>query len=348
MVLRFLLFLLLSLCLASTEASAHGLGFFNSPEQAVEYARENKGLLLVFFTGSDWCQLSHELDVKVWEDSDFAEYANSSAFALLNADYPQRTRLDAARRKELRALAERHRITHFPTLLALTPGLVELGRHEYHGETAADIMPLLEDWQKKHASAPQQDALPASRTTAPADEPSPPLADLKVGDALPALTFTGSDGKPLPLASMRGNAVLLTFIFTRCPLPEYCPLLAQKFKTVQAQMKALKPMPENWRLLSLTIDPKNDTPGVLAKYGSLHGADPAHWKLATGELATISQLALALGADFWADKDGFITHHLHTVLIAPDGRITAIHTDNDWSAEGMAAQMTKLARSARP
>ncbi|GEM_PF-1927831 len=348
---HFLIILLLTLS-SVVSASAHGLGFFGDMEKAAGYARTNKGMVLIIFTGSDWSQLTHEMDVKVWEDSDFADYANSNIFGLLNADYPQRTQLDAAQRGRLRALAAQHRITHFPTTLALTPDGVEIGRHEYRSETAADLMAMMKTWVEKHqamqaAEEPQKaaEALdPAPSTTASAAI----LSVLKIGDYLPDLTFTGSDGKPLPLTSLRGNAVLLTFIFTRCPLPEYCPLLGQKFRAVQTVLTEKKDAPKNWRLLSLTIDPTNDTPEVLTKYATLQKADPAHWHFATSELPTISKLALALNADFWADKDGFITHHLRTVLVAPDGRIQAIHRDNHWPTEEMAAQMEKLSRTAQP
>lgn len=132
---------------------AHGLGFFSTSEQAVDYARKGGGIVLVFFTGSDWNERCHELDVRVWEDSDFAEYANSRAFALLNADFPQRTRLSKEQQEELRALAARHAVTQFPTIVALTPDLLELGRHEYRGEDAATITELLETWSEKNQAA---------------------------------------------------------------------------------------------------------------------------------------------------------------------------------------------------
>ena len=340
---RTLLALLLLIATAPGSLRAHGLGFFGSPQQAVDYAREGGGLVLIFFTGTDWNQMCHELDVKVWEDSDFAEYANSSAFALLNADYPQRTRLTQEQREELRALAARHRITHFPTLVAVTPDLLELGRHEYRGEDAATITAMLEAWSAKHQAGATSEPSGAPNEPAPAAAATPaPLTELKEGDLLPDLTFTGSDGKPLKLADLRGQAFVFTFMFTRCPLPEYCPLLATKFKAMQAALLAEPPASKNWRLLSLTIDPKNDTPEAMAKYGQLHGANPTHWQLATGELATISRLALALGADFWADKDGFITHHLRTVLVGPDGRIVTIHRDNQWQAEDMVKKLKAL------
>jgi cytochrome oxidase Cu insertion factor (SCO1/SenC/PrrC family) len=338
------------------KGQAHGLGFFRSAEQAVDYARKNDGLLIIIFTGMDWSQRCHEMDVQVWEDSDFAEFANSSAFALLNADYPQRTKLTPAQQEELRQLAERHQIRHFPTTLALTPDLVEVGRHEYQSEDAETMISVLESWMEKFTllkkGSLRQDAgatlADPSRAGADGLGQAPALMDLRTGDPLPELTFTSSAGKPLPLASLRGNAVLLTFIFTRCPLPDYCPLLGQKFHAVQTRLTEKKGAPENWRLLSLTIDPKNDTPEVLAKYAELKKANPKHWLFATSDLSTITQLALAFGADFWADKDGFITHHMRTVLVAPDGRIHSIHQNNGWSAEDLANQLEELALSHSP
>ena len=115
--LRFRFWVLFFLLACCQRGHAHGLGFFRLPEQAADYARKNDGLLILMLTGMDWSQRCHTMDVQVWEDSDFAEFANSSAFALLNADDPQRTKLSQAQREELRQLAERHQIRHFPTTL---------------------------------------------------------------------------------------------------------------------------------------------------------------------------------------------------------------------------------------
>lgn len=340
--------LLASCLLVTGSLNAHGLGFFTNPNEAAAYALVKDSLVLVFFTGSDWSPLTHELDVKVWDDAAFAAHLNDT-HALLNADYPQRTKLTTKQRENLRALAERHRITHFPTILALTPELAEVGRHEYRGESSAQVMEKLKEWEARkdapNVSAPA--TLPAAVLSSAQAAP-PSFTDLDVGDMLPDLAFINSEGKHLRLHDFHGRALLFTFIFTRCPLPEYCPLLGQKFAAIQKTLSADSAGPKNWHMLSLTIDPKNDTPEALDKYAAMLKADPECWSFATGDLATISRLALGLGADFWADKDGFITHHLRSVLVGADGRIRRIHTDNEWYPEEMAAEMRESLRSNSP
>jgi cytochrome oxidase Cu insertion factor (SCO1/SenC/PrrC family) len=345
------LLIVLLLCLLSAGSlHAHGLGFMKNPTEAAAYALVNDCPLLVFFTGSDWSPLSHELDLKVWEDIAFATHLNQH-YPMLNADYPQRVQLQPKHKEGLRKFAERYHIRHFPTILALTHEMREIGRLEYRGETAAEVAAVLDNWEVKYVQL--QSAANVSSSTPPsypepsahpvaAPAPAAATSELKVGDLLPDLTFTSSEEKPVKLSDFKGKTLLFTFVFTRCPLPDYCPLQSWKFGQVQKILSEDAAVPKDWHLLSISIDPKHDTTETLAKYAAMHGAQAAHWTLVTGELCTISSLALRLGADFWADKDGLITHHMRTVLVGEDGRIRSITTDSKWSPEKMAKDIKDL------
>lgn len=348
------LLLLLTCGLSITSLShGHGLGFSTNPQEAMARALVYDCPFLVFFTGSDWSPLTHELDVKVWEDPVLAPHLNLH-YPMLNMDYPQRVKISDQQRESLRKSLEQHRITHFPTVLALTHDMREVGRLEYRGESAEQVGQHLDSWEDRYAklsttpspaSASQAAAPPASPPTKPA---APPSTDLRPGDALPDLSFTASDGQPFQLSQFQGKILLFTFVFTRCPLPDYCPLQSWKFGQVQKILSEDPANTSHWHLLSISIDPRHDTPTNLAKYAAMHGAKPGSWTLATGELSTISKLALGFGADFWEDKDVLITHHMRTILVGNDGKILDIITDKNWKPEDLATRIKALAGRLKP
>lgn len=164
------------------------------------------------------------------------------------------------------------------------------------------------------------------------------IAPFKPGDPLPALTFTDERGQPLRLEDYRGKALAITFIYTRCPLPNFCPLLSEKFRTVQESLLADPAAPKNWQLLSVTIDPEHDTAEVLQRYAKLQRADAAHWRFATGELRDITVLGLRSGLEFW-EGGSEITHNLRTVVFDARGRMRKVFSENTWTAAELAAEL---------
>lgn len=164
------------------------------------------------------------------------------------------------------------------------------------------------------------------------------IAPFKPGDSLPDLTFTDELGKPLRLEDYRGKVLALTFIYTRCPLPNFCPLLSEKFRTVQETLLADPAAPKNWQLLSVTIDPENDTTAVLQRYAKAQRADAAHWKFATGELRDITVLGLRSGLEFW-EGGSEITHNLRTVVFDTQGRMRKVFSENAWTPKELADEL---------
>lgn len=169
------------------------------------------------------------------------------------------------------------------------------------------------------------------------------IAPFKPGDPLPDLTFIDELGKPLRLQDYQGKALALTFIYTRCPLPNFCPLLAEKFRTVQKTLLADPAAPKNWQLLSVTIDPENDTAEVLQNYAKTQQADAAHWKFATGELRDITVLGLRSGLEFW-EGGSEITHNLRTVVFDAQGRMRKVISENNWTPQELADELRAGAR----
>lgn len=164
------------------------------------------------------------------------------------------------------------------------------------------------------------------------------IAPFKAGDPLPALTFTGERGQPVRLEDYRGKALAITFIYTRCPLPGFCPLLSEKFHTVQESLLADPAAPKNWQLLSVTIDPEHDTSEVLQRYATAQRADAAHWRFATGELRDITVLGLRSGLEFW-EGGSEITHNLRTVVFDVQGRMRKVFSENTWTAKELADEL---------
>ncbi|MDB6138998.1 MAG: thioredoxin-related protein [Verrucomicrobiaceae bacterium] len=143
--------MLLYFCLAVTlftspaRLAACGIEWLDSLEQTTATAAEKHRPVLLFFTGSDWSPRSMTLDKQVFEDKPFAAFVSAS-FSLFQLDFPQRIAAAGPLMKTYAALAEKHGVSHFPTLLALRPDGTEIGRLEYNGETAAQVTALASGW----------------------------------------------------------------------------------------------------------------------------------------------------------------------------------------------------------
>lgn len=123
--------------------------------------------------------------------------------------------------------------------------------------------------------------------------------------------------------TLRGRPYILTFIFTRCPVPNFCPRISQNFSQLQDAIKSDPALATKARLLSITLDPKFDTPEVLRAYGEHQHADPGAWTFATGEPAQIDSLTQSF-AVYVQLEAGTISHGLATALVGPDGSAVKI------------------------
>lgn len=158
---------------------------------------------------------------------------------------------------------------------------------------------------------------------------------LRPGDALPPMALRDERDQPLTLETLRGRFTLVTFIFTRCPVLEFCPALALKFGAIQRRLEAgprsgagATPL----RLLSVTLDPEFDRPDVLAAHGEALGANPAVWNFATGTGDEIAALARRFAV--YTERNGaMLDHTLCTALVGPDGRVREIWRGNGWDAD---------------
>jgi protein SCO1/2 len=149
-----------------------------------------------------------------------------------------------------------------------------------------------------------------------------------IGGAMPDFSLIDQSGRRITLSALRGQVVLLTFIYTRCPLPDYCPRLMINFAELKKQFADR--LGRTVTLLTITFDPKYDTSDVLARYGSSFGADGQGWHLLTGTPDAIQTVTEAFGIEFWPDE-GLLTHTLQTAVIDPQGRLYAAVEGKDFS-----------------
>ena len=158
----------------------------------------------------------------------------------------------------------------------------------------------------------------------------PPRATLRPGDAVPDFTLTDQAGARVSLSQFRGRVIALTFIYTACPLPDYCFRLSNNFGQIAKRFAAR--LGRDLVLLSITFDPVHDTPPVLARYAATWKADPRSWHFLTGSSEEIKAAARRFGLNFWPDE-GFLTHSLHTLVIGRDGRLAADFEGNEFTAQ---------------
>ena len=156
------------------------------------------------------------------------------------------------------------------------------------------------------------------------------MRELNPGDQVPDFSLIDQSNTPIRLAQFRGRVVALTFMYTRCPLPDYCFRLNNNFANLQRRFGP--ELGKDLVFLSITFDPVRDQPAVLASYAKTWNANPDGWHFLTGSLPEIGQVSHEFGLNFWQDM-GLITHTLHTVVLDRQGRVAANLDGNQFSAK---------------
>lgn len=166
------------------------------------------------------------------------------------------------------------------------------------------------------------------------------------GDAVPDFKLTNQSGKPIHFAQFKGKALLITFIYTRCPLPDFCPRMNHNFAEIDKALAADPSIYSRTHLLSISFDPKDDTPSVLKDYAQAYaGPKPTftHWEFAVPPAKELEPLTQWFDVGITPADDGTITHSLSTVLIDKDGKVAAFYPTNDWSPAEVAQKMKSAA-----
>jgi protein SCO1/2 len=193
------------------------------------------------------------------------------------------------------------------------------------GETSAHLSSLT---RTGHAKL---DAPPVVSDSPRVLVPGEPVADALLVD---------QQEKARPFSSFKGHRVAITFMFTRCPLPDFCPLMDRNFLAVQKSIQGAADM-RDVRLITMTLDPEFDTPAVLSRHAARLNADPAIWSFVTGEPKTVADFARQFG--IYTERDlgtgANLTHNLRTAIVDGDGRMVKVHSGNDWTPADLVADL---------
>jgi len=174
------------------------------------------------------------------------------------------------------------------------------------------------------------------------------LARMKIaqpGDEVPNFTLRNQNNREIHIKDYRGKTLLLTFIYTRCPVPEYCTLMSNNFAQIDRVLGQDPSLYEKTHLLSISMDPSYDTPEVLRSYGAAHTERYeketfAHWEFAGGTSDQVKAIAQFFGLTYFPEKDQII-HGLRTAIITPEGKVAKIYTGNEWKPEEVIQEMKK-------
>ena len=168
------------------------------------------------------------------------------------------------------------------------------------------------------------------------------------GDAVPDFTLRNEDGRIIHLRQFRGKEVLITFIYTRCPLPNFCPLVTHNFAVIDKELAKTPALYARTHLLSVSFDPDHDTPERLKAYGEEYiGSDSKqafeHWDFAVAPKPALMEMAKYFDVGLTYEPDQTITHTMSTTLIGTDGKVVRFYPGNDWTPQQVLADVKQAA-----
>ena len=171
---------------------------------------------------------------------------------------------------------------------------------------------------------------------------------LKPGEAAPEAHFIDQDGRERDFKSFRGQPVVVTFMYTKCPMPTFCPFLDRNFAAVQKALESnssYAALKGNVRLASISFDPLTDTPAVLKQHAAKLNADPRVWTFLTGDRDEVDRFAARFGVMIARSTTEplDITHNLRTSIIDADGKLVTTFTGNEWTPEQLLAELKTIA-----
>jgi len=171
------------------------------------------------------------------------------------------------------------------------------------------------------------------------------------GDQVPDFKLRNQDGRAIHFGQFRGKTLLITFIYTRCPSPDFCPRVTRNFAALEKQLAANPALYARTHLLSVSFDPEHDTPERLKAYGISYIGNYsksafAHWDFAAPEKLVLPEMARFFDLGMTENADSTITHTLSTTLVGPDGKVARFYPGNEWTVEQVFGDVKQLAASA--
>jgi protein SCO1/2 len=183
----------------------------------------------------------------------------------------------------------------------------------------------------------------ANNTVTPAaNGPTEP----RLGAEVPDVKLVNQDGKAFTTRQLKGRALAVTFVYTRCPMPDQCPLLSTNFAELNGALTSDAELGKKAHLLSVTLDPEYDTPEVLRRYGATYaGGRFDTWDFATGDPAEVRRFAEFFGL-MYSKESGQLIHSLRTVVVTPEGKLYKLYHGNEWKTADVLSDL-KAALSAK-
>jgi protein SCO1/2 len=183
-----------------------------------------------------------------------------------------------------------------------------------------------------------QDVRKTGHAPLPADARPIRIMDVMApGDPVPEDVLVDQAGTTRRLTDWKGRALAVTFVYTRCPVPDFCPLMDRHFADLQRAILADPALREHVHLASVSFDPRHDTPGAIRAHAKALGADPLVWSYLTGDAAAIDHVTSRFGVSTIEEHDApeSMTHNLRTAVVDPQGRLVKIYDGNEWKVDGL-------------
>jgi protein SCO1/2 len=167
------------------------------------------------------------------------------------------------------------------------------------------------------------------------------------GDKVPDFRLIDQNGRSIHLDQFAGKTLLLTFIYTRCPVADFCPRVTRNFAAIEKTLAAQPALYNKTHLLCASFDPDGDTPARLKAYGEQYMGSSApkafqHWDFAVPSKSTLPTLAHYFDVGLTDEQNGTITHTLSTTLIGPDGKVVQFYPGNEWTPDQLLSDVEKL------
>lgn len=165
---------------------------------------------------------------------------------------------------------------------------------------------------------------------------------LELGSQVPNFQLVNQQGQTVTLADFKGKGIVVSFLYTRCPYPDKCPMIGRKLDAL-SQLSSKIGRDNDLQILAVTLDPTHDKPEVLKAYARGFDKDHKNWSFLTGSESDIARVAGAFGVIYWEEK-GVIEHNLRTVFIDSAGKLRIVKKGSDWKAGEFAAEIKPFLR----
>lgn len=165
---------------------------------------------------------------------------------------------------------------------------------------------------------------------------------MQPGDEVPDDPMVDQGGAKRRLSDWRGQALAVTFVYTRCPLPDFCPLMDEHFAEIAREIAKDARLTGRVHLVSISFDPAHDTPEVIRSHAAARGADGKVWSYLTGTPAAIDHVTSRFGVSVIQATNGpTLTHNLRTAIVDPKGRLVTIYSGNEWTVNTLMSDLQK-------